>query len=444
MEIAKNITMFIKNFDLFIDKVSTLYSDDEHKEYLKIIKDEPKNKKWDRGTNMVLLLNKNNENFLMFCESKIKVFSNKNDITKEISSSLLGDVLLLKSIFNNRTSDIKCILWMYLHRMAYTIEKSQKNVNMDRTTLLDNTITTNTESFEKCLKEQKKDAKTLIKDIFGVEVNNSTNNMLDDIMSSFENSLNGNNGNPLNGILDISKKISSKYQDKIMNGDIELNKLVGGLQSKLPNMIPGMEGLFKDGLGGSTKKEPETIIIDENFSTDNVELGNIEEKQSGMNIGKMLNMANSLGVLGGKGSGPNIMDMFGGNGLSGIMDMFKNMNTTDGSGFDLEGIMKNFNMNDISGFDLAGMMKNFNMNDVSGFDLEAIMKNFQDSSGNINIPNNNMSGLSEMFKNMNNGNLMDMLKNFIPESTPSCALDEMNTILPLDDEMVSIIEQQKN
>jgi hypothetical protein len=374
----------------------------------------------------------------MFCESKIKVFSNKNDITKEISSSLFGDVLLLKSIFNNRTSDIKSVLWMYLHRMAYTIEKSQKNVNIDRTTLLDNTITTNTELFEKSLKEQKKDAKTIIRDIFGVEVNNSTNNMLDDIMSSFENSLNGNNSNPLNGILDISKKISSKYQDKIMNGDIELNKLVDGLQSKLPNMIPGMGGLFKDGLGGSAKKEPETIIIDENFSTDNVELGNIEEKQSGMNIGKMLNMANSLGVLGGKGSGPNIMDMlFGGNGLSGVMDMFKNMNTTDGSGFDLAGMFKNFNMNDISGFDLEGVMKNFNMTDGSGFDLSGMMKNLQDVSGGMNF--------DEMFKNIsNNSNVMDMLKNFVPESTSSSALDEMNTILPLDDEMVSIIEQQKN
>ena len=153
MEIAKNITNFIKNYDLFIDKVSSLFPNDEYKEYLKLIKDEPKNKKWDRGMKLTVSINKDNENFIMFCESKIKVFSNKNNTTKEISSSLFGEELLLKTIFNNKPNDVKCMLWMYLHEMVHNIEKSQKNVNEDRVMLLSTTITNNAETFNKYNKE---------------------------------------------------------------------------------------------------------------------------------------------------------------------------------------------------------------------------------------------------------------------------------------------------
>lgn len=433
MEIAKNITIFIKNYDLFIDKVSTLFPNEEHKEYLKLIKEEPKNKKWDRGTALTNNINKSNENFIMFCESKIKVFSNKNNRTKEISSSLFGDELLLKTIFNNKTNDVKCVLWMYLHQMVYTIEKSQKNVNEDRILLLSTTITNNTSVFDSYNKEQRS-AKTLIKDIFGVEVNNNTNDMLDDIMGSFESSLKGNNVNPLSGILDISKKISSKYQDQIMNGDIQLNKLVEGLQSKLPGMMPGMDSLFKSGMSGimnnNKEKEKETVIIDENFSTDNVELGKVDDNKSNLNIGKMLNMANSLGVLGGKGSdAPNIMNMLGGNGFTGIMDMFKNMKPSeDGSG--------NINMPDMS--NLTDMFKNMNLpnlSDLSGMNFEDMFKNI---SGNKDMPD--LSNLSEMFKE---NKLMDMFKN-INLNSESSALNEMNNMLPMDDEMTSIIEKQNN
>jgi hypothetical protein len=146
--------------------------------------------------------------------------------------------------------------------------------------------------------------------IFNVDVNNETNDMLNDIVKSFESSLNNQNGNPLTGIFDISKKISSKYQDKINTGEIELNKLMEGIQKN----IPGMDELMKNGLNGldgimggkESTKPKETVIIDENFSTANVELGKQTETKKGFNIGKMLSMANSLGVLGGD-------NIFGGN-----------------------------------------------------------------------------------------------------------------------------------
>ena len=62
------------------------------------------------------------------------------------------------------------------------------------------------------------DPKNFIKDTFGVEVNNQTNNMLDDIVKSFEGTISGmKNGQPpditslLPSILEISKTISTKY-----------------------------------------------------------------------------------------------------------------------------------------------------------------------------------------------------------------------------------------
>lgn len=58
------------------------------------------------------------------------------------------------------------------------------------------------------------------------------------------------------------------------------------------SMMGGMMG------GNKQSKPKETVIIDENFTTANVELGEQKENKGGFNIGKMLKIANSFGVLG--------------------------------------------------------------------------------------------------------------------------------------------------
>jgi hypothetical protein len=92
--------------------------------------------------------------------------------------------------------------------------------------------------------------------------------MIEDIIKSFEKTLNGGNSNPFQGIMEISQKISSKYQDKISTGEIEIDKIM----SSITKTIPGMDEILKGGLfNKSDKKKKETVVIDENFTTANIE-----------------------------------------------------------------------------------------------------------------------------------------------------------------------------
>ena len=50
-----------------------------------------------------------------------------------------------------------------------------------------------------------------------------------------------NGKNPLDNLLNISSIIGEKYKDRIDNGEIDLNGLLGGLQ----NNLPGMDGMKK-------------------------------------------------------------------------------------------------------------------------------------------------------------------------------------------------------
>jgi len=95
----------------------------------------------------------------------------------------------------------------------------------------------------------------------------------------------------------------------------------GGMEGMMSSMMGGAGGAgglgsMMGGMFGKGEAKKETVIIDENFSTSNVDVGQIKEGMN-INIGKMLNMANSMGVIpGGKEKegnpvGPNIMELFG-------------------------------------------------------------------------------------------------------------------------------------
>ena len=103
----------------------------------------------------------------------------------------------------------------------------------------------------------------------------------------------------------ITQKITEKYQSKIESGEIELDNMMGSITSS----IPGMGGLM-----GGNKKDEEKVVIDENFSTDDVELGKQDEKK-GFNLSGMMKMMN--GMSGGDG-GPN---------LKGLVDVMGKLNS---------------------------------------------------------------------------------------------------------------------
>jgi hypothetical protein len=321
MDIDFCVKVYLQNYNLLIEQLSLLFAEETYKDYLVLLNGESKDKKWMRGVRFHQQMTQ--EYFDIFVDSKIKLFSHKDDETKKLSETLFGEELSLKKIFNNRDDNTKNVLWHYLHLMYLMVESAQKKQNKEKIKKISKLIENNDEQFKKSqikLSQQNnknmKDPKTMIREMFNVDVNEETNDMLTDIVKSFESTLSGGIGsNPFSGLMDISQKISTKYKDKINNGEIELNKLMEGIQKNVPGMeemmkggglgsmgnigglmgkMGGMAGMA--GLGGSQKSK-ETVVIDENFSTSNVQLGELPVSKDGFNLGNMLKLADSFGVI---------------------------------------------------------------------------------------------------------------------------------------------------
>ena len=340
--------MFLDYYNSFIKQLKIIFPDANVTEILTQVENENDDSKKARGLYFAGLIDE--ENFDLFLKSKIKLFSHKNELNKQLSESLFNENLSLKSMLNNQPDDIKKIIWSYLHNL-YLHSNINDNDKIKR--------------LNEMLEDKNKDVKDKLHDIFGNDINSQTTNMIDDIVNSFEQILNNSKGNPLSGILNISQQISSKYADKINSGEIELNKLMGSITKTMPNMptngempditnIPGMEGLgdmMKNMMGSmgpmmgsmnpnQEKKSEEKVIIDENFSTASVDVGKLEENKGGMKIGSMLKMADGLGVIPGGKKNKN--------------------NDNDGLGSLMSNLMNNNNMsNNINEDDINNLMPQF-------------------------------------------------------------------------------------
>jgi hypothetical protein len=363
--------------------------------------------------------------YLLFLNNKIKVFSSKEDNTNKLSKSLFNDNLLLKNIFNNQNEMDKLVLWDSLLNLYHSIE----NVNNKRSERLSD-LNDKFNQIKIKLSEQVKEQ------ILPDNINNTTTNMVSDIIGSFQG-LVSDNKNPFENIMDITTKISEKYYKDIEDGNIEVDKLLQNIpfpgkekgmnmEEVMGNMMggegmgemmkgmmggegmegmgemmkgmmggegmegmgemmkgmmggEGMEGMMKGMMGQKEEKEP--TIIDENFSTANVEVGDdeIEKKGKGM-IGNMMNMANNMPKLDGMP------------GLGELGDMMKNLTSNDGE-VDLD------NLNDMKGKMDSFMEKTLGV-DISEFNekMENLVskieeknenENTVESSGENNTCNNN-------------------------------------------------------
>jgi len=247
-----------------------------------------------RIQNLLKTLN-SSTNFNNFCKSKIKVFSHKKDDTQNISESIFGKKLPLKNIFNKQSDEIKEQLWTNLHKLLliYLQEKVKTDSSLnDKLTQIGGSMFTKNLNLDQTKKS--------LQNIFQTDkLNSTTNNMINDIFKSFENVMSGQN--TMENIFNLSNELTHKYEEKINNGEIDLNGLLDGLK----NNIPGMDGmkniidplLKMDGLMGQKEKEKETVIIDENFSTSDINLG-VEEENPALNIGNMLKAVDNSGLLG--------------------------------------------------------------------------------------------------------------------------------------------------
>ena len=323
---------YLSNYNNFIAQLKIIFSGDDTQSKLNELETLPDKQKVAKG--ILFSESITDEHFNDFTKSKIKVFSHKNQDTQAISESLFGTDFCLKNLLNNQPENVKMIIWEHLHNIYLVVEllKPVEDRNMSRVNILsaqlygnqrealsDNCEQTTDEG--KFVQVQSTGAKSKLKDMLGVEVNNETTGMIDDIVSSFEGILTGNSANPFAGIMEVSQKISVKYADKINSGEIELDKLMKSISKK----VPGMESVIGGMMGGSkeTSKPKEKIIIDENFSTANVEVGlSKPEEKSSFNIGNVLKMADQFGVIpGGKQSESGLGDLSGLAGLAGIPGM---------------------------------------------------------------------------------------------------------------------------
>lgn len=262
----------------------------------------------------------NNDIFNLFVSCKIKVFSSKTVETNDLSNSIFGEDYTLKFLLNNRTEFVKAKVWSGLISMYRDIEFENNN-RKDRLDMI-----------KSKMKELSKDLSSQVKnDMFNIDVNNTTSNMIDDIVISFQDVMNKNT-NPFDNIMDITNKITEKYHKKIEDGEIEIEKVMGNLQENLPNIGSMMRG---------ENKEENKIVIDENFSTADVDVALPKESVNGFNVGNMMKAAQSM---------PNI-----GN-LSSVMSKLSNINE-DTNMDDLKSDMDSFIEKDL-GLDMEEFNKN--------------------------------------------------------------------------------------
>lgn len=297
---------FLVNYDNFLEQLKIIFTSDETQSVLNNLLGLSNDRKIENGINYANAIG--DTNFDYFVKNKIKVFSHKNPDTQKISESLFGSELCLKNLLNNQPDDVKEVIWVNLHTLLLMSELLKETHNEERIKILSDVITKErglpTEQGN--TQEEKPDVtsrgKQTLKDMFGSDINKETSEMLDDIVGSFEGLLSNNPSKSLGGIMEISQKITTKYSDKINRGEIQLDKLMEAISKKVPGlekMLGGMKGMMKP----KDEKPKEKIIIDENFSTAVVDVGQVkEETSSGMNIGNMLKMAQNFGVLGGKKS----------------------------------------------------------------------------------------------------------------------------------------------
>uniref|UniRef100_A0A6C0D9T1 Uncharacterized protein n=1 Tax=viral metagenome TaxID=1070528 RepID=A0A6C0D9T1_9ZZZZ len=278
-------------------------------------------------------------NLNYFIKNKIKLFSHKEKDTLKISSSLFGTEMSLKKIFNNQEETIKLILWKDLQSLLLVYNKYLLSSDPNNKQLLDRVeklSTIDQSSFNNVVNPKESLNKILNTD----NLNDQTNEMINDIFGSFEKTLSTPNSNPFGNIMEISQIITEKYKDKIEQGDINLDDLLKNM-TQLPGMenVGNMVGMLSKQLGGAKAEDTsEKVIIDENFSTSIVPQGEqTKEPESSMNVTSLLKTMDSLGVIGNSQGMPdmgNLMGMMGGEGgpdMNKLMGLFNKLGQTNDS-----------------------------------------------------------------------------------------------------------------
>lgn len=309
-----NNTKICDFFDDFCNKIKNIYVEDTLineflNKYIKLSQDD-KISLVDNFYNKFLCID---NGYTYLKNKKVKLFSSKEVDTHLLSLSLFGEELPLKKIFNNLEGEHKNYLWTSLEVIVYY--KSANSNQNTQTPKIQNSI-------------------------LNMEVDENVNTMINDIVDEFKNTMKDNkSNNPLESIFGITTKITEKYHDKLQSGEIKLDNIVNDLQKNMPGIKELMEKFVPK---NKPKAKKETVIIDENFSTDKVITGDDKPEENNINLQKILPMLNSLG-------GGDMSKLFGDK----FGDMFSDLNN-----------VQNMNQDELKEMNkkMSSMMKdNFNI-----------------------------------------------------------------------------------
>jgi len=253
-------------------------------------------------------------NFNYLLKNKIKLFSHKEKDTLKISESIFGSELSLKKIFNNQEETIKLVFWKDLQNILLVYNQYLLLTDPDNKLVSEkiNKLKINLNSIN-AMKILSNPKESINKILDTANLNETTNDMINDIFSNFENIMgNKDDPNPFSNILEMSKIITDKYKDKIENGEIKLDDLLKNITN-----LPGMENMgniieMLMQQFNNTKVEPkEPVIIDENFSTASIEQGAVASESSGLNVASLLKTIDTLGLNNNSPDGPDLSKVMG-------------------------------------------------------------------------------------------------------------------------------------
>ena len=371
---------FSSNYSIFILHIKNIYPNNA---FIEELLNETIEKK-------LIRVNKFNDSlynitlFNYFLKNKLKLFSHKEKNTTIVSESLFGSTITLKKIFNNQEESVKLLFWNDLKKILLyynktillttpndkkildRIKKLEEVVNVDYADCdnADNNADNNADynaddndnndnadnnadynaddiniDVDICKVKQTPyiNPKTSLNKILKTEnLNGTTNNMIDDIFSTFEKSVGEPNSNPFSNIMEISQIISDKYKSNIENGDINLDDLLANMTN-----LPGMENMggiissLTKQIQPTSNSDQNKIIIDENFSTSNVIKGEESTNSSGFNVGNILKTMDSFSSSMGNNKNSGNEDN-----MSKMMDIFSKLGNTSNQS-ELNNIIEN-------------------------------------------------------------------------------------------------------
>ena len=185
---------YLVEFDNFLCQLAKLFDNNENTktefEIVTNIRNETDEEKLKRGKNLHSCL-EDEDCFELFLNKKVNSFSSKNENTKNLSYSLLGEGLPLKKLVNKQTEKTKDIVWNYLHTF-YLLNETLMNdddggrePNQER---IENTLEKSADSNEMLKKISVNDdskKKNVANKLLDIELNSSTTSMIDDIINYF-------------------------------------------------------------------------------------------------------------------------------------------------------------------------------------------------------------------------------------------------------------------